>query len=424
MRRTGEVSRRTVLRGAALAPLAGFTAGCGGLARTAGLGDYVRVAVSWSAAELAAFARVLDQQAVTDYELIPLGDDIGAALGARTAGRPDIVAVPQVGHVTANLANLAPLPDGVWHDDYRKIWPAASAGGRHVALPFKLAHASVVWYRKDFFARNGLRTPATWDDWLDLNEKIVDLGMAPLALGGADGWLLAQFFENVLLRTFEDTFVALTEPHEATLWESAGVRDAFEMVATMWGQAGALSGGAGRALVQQFPDAVLEVCRYGRAAMVPAPDFAESVIRRFAADPTDFDTFTFPSRDGADTPYAVSSDLLVLTRPASGAAQDLLRFLATPAAPVPWIRDTGGFIAANPFTDLGFYSPTLRRLALALRDHAIRFGLADQLGRLGGSEGLQRVLQDLLRAVAAGETPREVARAACAAMVDAEHRTG
>ena len=53
----------------------------------------------------------------------------------------------------------------------------------------------------------------------------------------------------------------------------------------MWGRAGALSGGAGKALVQQFPDAVLEMCRYGRAAMVPAPDFAESVIRRFAADP-------------------------------------------------------------------------------------------------------------------------------------------
>jgi alpha-glucoside transport system substrate-binding protein len=401
-------------------PFAGVTAGCGELARTAGLDDYVRVAVSWSSAELAAFASVLDRRTVTDYELIPLGDDIGAALAARTAGRPDIVAVPQVGHVAANLANLAPLPDGVWHDEYRKIWP----GGQRFALPFKLAHASVVWYRKEVFARHGLSTPATWDDWLALNEKIVDIGMAPLALGGADGWLLAQFFENVLLRTFEDTFDALTRPHRATLWKSADVRDAFEMVATMWGRAGALSGGADRALVQQFPDAVLEVCRYGRAAMVPAPDFTESVIRRFAAEPTDFDTFTFPSRDGADTPYAVSSDLLVLTTPASGAAQDLLRFLATPAAPVPWIRDTGGFIAANPFTDIDFYSPTLRRLALALRDHEIRFGLADQLGRLGGSEGLQRVLQELLRAVAAGDSPRDVASAACAAMVDAKHRTG
>lgn len=408
-----EVHRRTLLRTAAFAPLAGLAAGCGGL------GDLTRVAVAWSAAELAAFAHVLDGRGVANYELIPLGDDIAAALGARTAGRPDVVAVPRVGYVAANLDDLAPLPAGVWHDDYERIWPEATVGGRHYALPFKLANVSVVWYRKDL----GITPPDTWDEWLELNEEVIDAGMAPLALGGADGWVLAQFFENVLLRTFPETFDELTRDHEANLWNSGEVYRAFEMVATMWGQAGALSGGAGNALVQQFPDAVLEMCRYGRAAMVPIPDFAESVIRRFAADPGDFDTFTFPPGNGGDPPLAVSSDLLVLTRPASGAAQDLIRYLASPDAPVPWIRDTGGFIAANPDTDPRHYSPTLRTLANALRDSAIRFGLADQLGRLGGSEGLQRVLQDLLRGVAAGTAPDAAARAACRAMVDAKHRT-
>jgi alpha-glucoside transport system substrate-binding protein len=416
--------RRTLLRAAALLPVAGITAGCGEFARTAGLGDFVRVAVTWSATELAAFARVLDGRGVQNYELIPLGDDIGAALGARVAGRPDVVAVPQVGHVTANLDKHAPLPDGVWHDDYRKIWPSATVEGHHYALPFKLANTSVVWYRKDFFARHGLTPPATWDDWLALNERVIDTGTAPLALGGADGWVLAQFFENVLLRTFPDTFDALTGDHPATLWDSTEVRTAFEMAATMWGQAGALSGGAGRALVQQFSDAVLEVCRYGRAAMVPAPDFAESVIRRFAPDPGEFDTFTFPPGAPGNPPLAVTSDLLVLTAPARGPAQDLLRYLATPGAPVPWIRDTGGFIAANPGTDRRWYSPVERRLADALRDNETRFGLSDRLGRLGGSEGLLRVLQSLLRSVADGTAPADAARAASRDMVDAEHRTG
>jgi alpha-glucoside transport system substrate-binding protein len=414
------VQRRTLLRTAALTPLVGLAAGCGELARTTGFGDYVRIAVTWSAAELAAFAQVLDQRGVVDYEFIPLGDDIGAALSARTSGGPDIVAVPKVGHVTPNLDYLAPLPDGVWQDDYDRIWPGTSADGRHYALPFKLASVSVVWYRKDL----DITPPKTWDEWLALNEEIIDAGIAPLALGGADGWMLAQFFENVLLRTYPAMFDALADEHEANIWDSAEVRDAFEMVATMWGQAGALSGGAGKALVQQFPDAVLEMCRYGRAAMVPAPDFAESVVRRFAADPDDYDTFTFPPGGRGDPPLAVSSDLLVLTRPASGAAQDLIRYLATPNAPVPWIRDTGGFIAANPRTDDRYYSPTLRKLANVLSDNDIRFGLADQLGWLGGSDGLQRVLQNLLRGVAAGIAPAEAARAACRAMIDAEHRTG
>jgi alpha-glucoside transport system substrate-binding protein len=412
------VHRRTLLRTAAVVPLAGLAAGCGELGRAAGLGDFTRVAVTWSAAELAAFAHVLDGRGVQDFELVPLGDNIGGALGARTSGRPDVVAVPQVGHVKANLANLAPLPSGVWHDEYLRILPDDSV--RHHALPFKLANASVVWYRKDL----GLTPPKTWDDWLTLNEEIIDGGLAPLALGGADGWMLAQFFENVLLRTYPDTFDALTDEHEANLWDSTEVRSAFEMVATMWGQAGALSGGAENALVRQFPDAVLEMCRYGRAAMVPAPDFAESVIRRFAEDPNDYDTFMFPPGRGGDPPLAVSSDLLVLTNPASGAAQDLLRYLATPSAPVPWIRETGGFIAANPDTDPAYYSPTLRRLAKDLRDNDIRFGLADRLGRVVGSEGLLHVLQNLLRGVATGVAPDAAARTASQGMIDAEHRTG
>lgn len=407
-------------------PLAGFAAGCGDLARTAGLGDYVRVAVSWSAAELAAFSRVLDQRGVRDYELIPLGDDIGAALGARTSGRPDVVALPQPGQLSGAIGSLAALPDGVWQPEYDDIWPPATSDGVHYALPFKLAHASVVWYRKGFFAEHDLTPPRTWDEWLALNEAVIDIGgPAPLALGGADGWFLAQFFENVLLRSFTDTFRELARPHDARLWDSAPVRSAFEMVADMWGQARALSGGADRALVQQFPDAVLEVFRYGRAAMVPAPDFAESVIRRFAGL-DDVATFTFPSRDGGAAPLAISADLLVLNHSASPAAHDLIRYLATPDAPVPWIRDTGGFIAANPRTDQKYYSPTLRRLERELRTRGqeIEFGLADRLGRLGGSEGLQRVLQDLLRGVAAGASPAAAARAASESMVDAEHRTG
>jgi alpha-glucoside transport system substrate-binding protein len=416
------VHRRTLLRAAALAPLAGLAAGCGELGQAVGLGDFVRVAVTWSAAELAAFARVLDRRGPADYELIPLGDDISAALGARTSGRPDIVAVPQVGYVTANLDHLAPLPDGVWNAKYERIVPDTRV--QPYTLPFKLANVSVVWYRRDLFDRHGITPPTTWNDWLDLNERIIDDGMAPLALGGADGWMLAQFFANVLLRTYPETYDALLDEHAPKLWDSRQVREAFEMVATMWGRAGALAGGAGKALVQQFPDAVLEMCRYGRAAMVPAPDFAESVIRRFAPDPSEFDTFTFPAGTRGEQPLVVSSDLLVLTRPASGPAQDLIRYLATRAAPVPWIRDTGGFIAANPDTDPANYSPTLRKLAQALRTNEIRFGLADQLGRSGGIEGLQRVLQNLLRGVAEGTAPADAARTACLAMIDAEHRTG
>jgi alpha-glucoside transport system substrate-binding protein len=420
--RAREVRRRTLLRAAVLGPVAGLAAGCGDLARTTGLGDFVRVAVSWSATELAAFGRVLDRRGTDDTEIIPLGDDISAALGAST-GQPDEVALPQPGQVAGNLDRLAPLPDEVWHDAYDRVWGQELRTDRHYALPFKIAHASVVWYRKSTFTEHGLTPPQTWRDWLELNEQIIDrTGVAPLALGGADGWVLAGFFENVLLRHFTASYDALLRRHDARLWTSGDVVAAFTMVAEMWGRAGALSGGANRALVAQFPDAVLEVFRYHRAAMVPVPDFAESVIRQFGVPSDDVGTFTFPA-GSAGAPLVISGDLLVLTAPASGRATDLIRYLARPDAPVPWIRDTGGFIAANPRTHLSDYSPTLRELAIDLRDNEVRFGLSDQLGRLGGREGLQRVLQDLLSDLADGTSPSSAAATAAASMVEAEEQT-
>lgn len=413
-----DVRRRTVLRAGLLAPLAGL-AGCADVARTAGLGDFVRVAVSWSATELAAFRDVLAGRGVDDYDLIPLGDDIDAALGARTTGRPNVVALPQPGHVAANLANLQPLPPEVWHPEYDRIWSQKLPAGEHYALPFKLAHKSVVWYRRKTFAEHGLAPPRTWDDWLALNDAIIDrAGMAPLALGGADGWMLDGFFENILLRNFAGTYDALAAPsHDPRLWAGEEVRTAFTMLGQMWGRPGALPGGSHRALVQQFPDAVLEVFRYNRAAMVVAPDFAESVIRRFGVPADEVDTFTFPARAERGGPLVVAGDLLVLTRPASQTALDMIRFLGSAAAPTPWIRDTGGFIAANPDTDRGDYSPTLARLSDQLRRDEIRFDLSDQLGAAGGREGLQLVLQDFLQSLGSGTPPAEAVRTAVDAMV-------
>ncbi|GAB3472602.1 ABC transporter substrate-binding protein [Actinophytocola sediminis] len=412
------VTRRALLRAALLGPVAGVAAGCTGLSRAVGFGDVVRVAVSWSATELAAFQRVLGQRA-EDCELIPLGDDIDAALGANPTGRPDLVALPQPKLVRGNLDRLAPVPDDVWNQGYDDFWARQlpPEGGERHAVPFKVGHSSVVWYRRGLFAEHGLSPPRTWVDWLGLNERITELtDVAPLALGGADGWLLARFFENVLLRNFDGAYHAIVAG-ERGAWSARDVLSAFAMVATMWGAPGALAGGAERALVAQFPDAVLKVFGDHQAAMVLAPDFAESVIRAFDVFDDDVGTFTFPAMPGLERRLVVSGDLLVLTAPASEQARSLLRYLSTSDAPVPWIRDTGGFIAANPGTDPSHYSPVTRALAGDLRDHQLEFGLSDRVA-LGGV--LEEVLQDLLRALAADTDPTAAAITAAAAMSDAE----
>jgi alpha-glucoside transport system substrate-binding protein len=410
------VRRRTLLGAiAAVAPLAG----CGSIGRTLGVGDFVRVAVSWSATELAAFRAVLAGWGADDPEVLPLGDDIDAALGARTAVRPNVVALPQLGSV---LDNIEPLPNSLWRPEYDRIWSQRLPAGERYALPFKLAHKSVVWYRKQVFDQHGLETPSTWNDWLSLNDTIARTGLAPLALGGADGWMLDGFFENVLLRNFERTYDTLTRDHDATVWASDDIRATFELLAQMWGRPGALAGGTKRALVQQFPDAVLEVFRYGKAAMVVAPDFAESVIRHFGVPNDDVGTFTFPPLTPPGGPLVFAGDLLVASRPLRPEALDLISYLGTAAAPIPWIRDTGGFIAANSDTDRTYYSPTLARLSDELRTQEIRFDLSDQLGAVGGREGLQLVLQNFLERLGDGTSGTEAARIAVRDMLSVEAR--
>jgi alpha-glucoside transport system substrate-binding protein len=109
-----------------------------------------------------------------------------------------------------------------------------------------------------------------------------------------------------------------------------------------------------------------------------------------------------------------------MTRPASDRTIELIGNLAKPDAPTPWITDTGGFIAANEQTDRRLYSPALDKLADDVRQHEIRFDLSDQLGVVGGREGLQRVLQDLLQAVGNGMPVRDAAQHAVDDMVSVE----
>jgi alpha-glucoside transport system substrate-binding protein len=408
------VSRRTLLSAGA----SGLVAG-GAVWGLVDRGPFVRVAVSWSAEELAAFRDVLARHRDDRNEVIPLGDDIDAALGARTVGRPNMIALPQPGHVVGNVDNLVPMPAGVWRPEYNWIWHQS----RPYALPFKIAHGSVVWYRRKLFGEHGWTAPSTWDEWLALNRKIAATGLAPLALGGADGWMLDSWFENILLRNHTRTYDDLARAHNADLWRGDEVRETFTMLAEMWRAPGAVSGGPQRALLQQYPDAVMEVFCYDRAAMVFAPSFAESVTRMFNVPDEEIDTFVFPGATvNPDAPLAVAGDLLVLTQPASDETMKLLRFLATPDAPLPWIAKTGGFIAANPDTPTTGYSPTLSRLASALRAQGenIRFDLSDQLGAVGGREGLRRALQDLLEQLGAGEPTTTVVDRAVQKMVSVE----
>ncbi len=413
-------SRRAFLGAAVLAATA---SGCSSSGTLFGVGPTVRVAVSWSGKELQAFRSVVDGLQVRDYriELIPFGDEIAAAF--HTTPRLDVVMLPQPGLVkayTQGTRELDPLPAGAiaalrpWPDD--KLWrdllfqPDEHDVSKWYGVPFKIANKSSVWYRKTLFAEYGLSAPERWSDWLTLNRDLRNAGITPLALAGADGWMLTDFFENVLLGCDPRGYDELAgEGSDARLSAEPTVARALGLLGRMWAPQGTLAGGVKRSLVQQFSDAVVEVFGHHRAAMVVAPDFAEPIVRTFAV-PDDVGIFTFPAVDGDDAdpvrgggvaPLVVGGDVAVLTTPASDSANDLVARLAGPQASGRWIGDHLGFLAANQHDPSAPYSAELRELANQLLHNArsIRFDLSDQLGPLGGSEGLWQVLQLFLQQV-------------------------
>jgi alpha-glucoside transport system substrate-binding protein len=406
-------SRRAFLGTAATLLVAGCSSDVLGLRRS------VRVAVSWSGQELRAFHKVLDGLGSLAYpvEVVPLGDDISTAFSARSTRRPDIVMLPQPGLVPRHLRELEPIPDELAALGRARLWEELLVhDGTTYGVPFKTAHKSAIWYRPSVFREAGVQPPQLWTDWLALNRTLTQSGTTPLSLAAGDGWVLTDFLENVLLGIAPSVYAGLataTDPRPSRQPQFAA---ALRWLGSMWSAPGALAGGVKTSLVQQFPDALIEVFGHRRAAMVLASDFAEPVVRSFAADPDDIGLFTFPPlTSGAAAPVVVGGDVMVLPKPTTDDARDLVRRLAAPTAADPWIKE-GGFLIDGRVSG---YSPELTRLAdqLDRSGGQLEFDLSDRLGRIGDINGLWRVLTDFLTTVG-GRGTSVVPEAVDAAMAE------
>jgi alpha-glucoside transport system substrate-binding protein len=425
------VTRRALLAAGGAATLAGV-AGCG----STGSQGTVRVYVVWSGDELAAFRAVMAEFSRRQrwrVELLAVGDDIVAVLenqvGRRT--RPDVVLLPRSGLAVEHAGDLAPATEAVAAErlrEFPRAWRELLSGGPtepELGVWFKIAHKSLVWYRKDIFDQHGLREPADLVEWLAMNRQLVERGVAPLAVGAADGWVLSDLFENLLLGHDPETYAALAPPPRpgsagpvaapAQLWRRPAVAESLASLAELVRPVGSvpqLPGGVDRALLLQFQDSLVDVFARGRAAMVPAADFATPVIEQHVADSGVVGVFRFPAPPGRQLPLVVGGDLAVLPKPAGAGGRAVLAWLADPAAAAIWAA-RGGFIsplaAVGPGAygaDFQAYYPDSLLAAVRHEDGSPPlFDLSDQLtgGLEGGDgQGSWRILQDFFAQVGRG----------------------
>ena len=123
---------------------------------------------------------------------------------------PDLAFVPQPG-LLATLARdgkVIPLADteaGVLENNGESWVGYGSVDGTYYAPPFGANIKSLVWYSPEAFTTAGYEIPTTWQALLDLSQQIVDDGGTPWCVGaesgGATGWVLTDWTEDVMLRT-------------------------------------------------------------------------------------------------------------------------------------------------------------------------------------------------------------------------------
>lgn len=392
----------------------------GGVALPKLTGQKIEVAAVWTGPEQANFTKVLDafeKRTGATVTFVPAQDPIVNFLGTKIAGGspPDVAMLPQVGAIDQAVAQKWVKPLGAaakaqLAKNYSKGWQdLGTVDGTPYAVYFKAANKSLVWYNAKAFQNAGATVPKTWTEFLKTADTLSASGVTPLSVGGADGWTLTDWFENVYLSQAGPQKYDQLGQHKIK-WTDPSVTKALTTLAALFGRPDTLAGGPAGALQTEFPASVTQTFTGGdtpKAAMVGAADFAGVNIQQTKAKiGTDAKIFPFPAV-GADSPVVTGGDAAVALKDTPG-AQALLTYLASPDAAKIWAAQ-GGFVSPDKSLDMAAYPDAVQRSiakALIASGDDFRFDMSDSMPQsFGGTpgKGEWKDLQDFL------SNPKDVA---------------
>lgn len=380
-------------------------------------GRRVVVAGTWRGSEAVKFRKVLaafEQQtgAKVTYEYQPTHDprDIANTIQERLDQRcpPDVALLPHPG-LLRDLAKdgaLAPIDfaEPLVSANYRPFWQGLGSGvdRKLYGVWFKAANKSTIWYSRPLFKQVGVKPPTSWRGLLQVAERLHRSGIVPFSLGGADGWTLTDWFENVYLRTAgPERYDKLTR--NEIPWTDPTVREALRRLSEIFARPEWLAGGTQGAQVTSYEQSVRQVfTKRPRAAMVYEGDFVENQLADRPQARSDAGVFDFPAIHGSKPAVVVGGDVAVLFKQSASndAARALISFLAKPEAAKPWAR-AGGFISPNRrLAPSAYRDRRTRRLAqLLMTAKTLRFDLSDLVPPAFGAkpgQGMWKLFRDYL----------------------------
>jgi alpha-glucoside transport system substrate-binding protein len=377
----------------------------------AGVSGDISILALWTAGEQASFQAVLDGFKETNPDVnisYKSAEDVAPVLSTAIQGGnpPDIAALPNPG-LMRQFVESGDLKDIEFarptvEDNFAESWvDLASVDDKLYGVFFKGANKSTVWYNVHAYEDAGIEPAEDWDAFLQNAETLKQSGVPAWSIGGADGWTLTDWFENVYLRLAgPEKYDQLTD-HEIP-WTDQSVKDTLTELQKVFGDTDNIAGGTNGALQANFPESVTNVfanLTQPRAATVYEGDFVSGVIldETQAKPETDFNVYDFPSVNGSDPAVVGGGDMIVMFKD-NPAAQALVEYLATPEAAEIWAK-RGGFSSPNKNVPEDVYPDAiLRQTASALASaETFRFDLSDLTPSAFGGDAMFTILQDFLK---------------------------
>ncbi|NJP41838.1 ABC transporter substrate-binding protein [Actinacidiphila epipremni] len=377
-------------------------------------GQKLEVAAVWTGPEQKNFQKVLDEfdkRTGAKSTFVPTGDSQSTFLGTKIQGGapPDVAFLAQNGvlHQFADkgwIKPLGPAAQAELQKNFSKGWQDLGAWkGKQYGIYAKVSNKSMIWYNTAAFSNAGATEPKTWDDFLKTAETVFDSGTAPVSIGGADGWTLTDWFENIYLSQAGPEKYDQLAAHKIK-WTDPSVKDALTTLGQLFSKTDLIAGGTKGALGTDFPKSVTQTFTGNppAAAMVYEADFVSAFIsaNTKAKVGTDAKEFAFPAVGSGKAPVVSGGDVAVALKD-TPAAQALLTFIASTDAAKIWAQG-GGYLSPNKSLDFAAYPDDVQRsIAQSLigAGDDFRFDMSDQApAAFGGTkgEGEWKDLQDFL----------------------------
>lgn len=325
-----------------------------------------------------------------------VGDDLPTILSTRVTGGdpPDVAVLAQPGLLRDLVSRGAAQPvnetiQGNMSANFAQVWSdLATVDGTLYGVYFKAGNKSLVFYDTGVFEDLDITPPTTWDEWIAVSQTLTDNGFTALAVAGADGWTLSDWFENVYVRVAgQANYEALTN-HEIP-WTDQSVKDTLATLEELIANPEFVAGGLDGALATGFVQAITTVYGTTEAVMMYGPGDVASIAEEEtdAVIGEEIAFFPFPSIDGSPPAVLGGGDVAVALTDNPG-AMALLEFLSSVEGGEIGVEN--GFTSPNQNVDLSLYADDLsREIAEALVNAEIFvFDLSDLVpAAFGGTAG-------------------------------------